>query len=90
MKAFRRRTREMLRHERACVLQQLGADAADQQSAAAIEINKARAAELARRARKGGGRNGESLGVVIKTPSAEPCSYCGIVGGHTADCPVIS
>lgn len=52
VRPLRRKTREQLRHERACVLQQLGADAADVQSAAAIEFNQRRAAELARNANR--------------------------------------
>lgn len=73
MIALRKRTRDSLRHERATVLQQLGA-VADADPRAFYAANQVRAAELRRQAEH----------------RAEPCRYCGIVGGHTADCPVIS
>lgn len=44
---------------------------------------------------EGGGRHAPCLGLVTATVaggngSSEPCKYCGIVGGHNGNCPVIS
>lgn len=63
MIALRRRTREALRHERAVVLQELGAPTAAQLRAD-IEANKTRAAELRRTAKGGESRVRQHLGLV--------------------------
>ena len=87
MIALRKRTREMLRHERATVLQELGA-VADADPRPFWRANQERAAELRRWAQRGGGHDAEVLGLVTKTgaggtqPSAEPqCSYCNDQAG---------
>lgn len=95
MIALRRKTRETLRHERAVVLQELATPtaAAVQQD---IATNQARAAELRRDAQRGDGHREPSLGLVTKTVAGgngipeKPCPYCGLVGGHTGQCPVVS
>jgi hypothetical protein len=96
--ALRKSTRETLRHERATVLQELGARA-DADPRPFWRANQERAAELRRWAQRGGGRDAQQeLGLVTSRAGAgdtdqrraEACKYCGIIGGHTADCPVIS
>jgi len=44
---------------------------------------------------RGGDRDAQGMGLVNSGrqstgDSADPCKYCGIVGSHTSDCPVIS
>lgn len=49
---------------------------------------------------RGGGSNAARMGLVAdgeqglgtcsSTPSGPPCAYCGEVGGHTGQCPVVS
>lgn len=93
MRAIRRRTRETLRHERAVVLQQLGANAcADPRPD--WEANLRRADELRKFAIRAGYRKPEGgeqdahqgLGVVTgktlaggkgTSASPKPCNYCG-------------
>lgn len=84
---LRRKTREAARHERATVLQQLG-DVAN----SPLDWQRQREIETARMRRalqRGGGRHAEVLGLVTKQPPTA-CSYCGVVGGHSGQCPVIS
>ena len=99
MIALRRRTREARRHERATVLQQLGAQSDDPRAWQAqrdLEVSRMRRAHRANG--KGGGRHapGQDLGLVTNpqgaggTRSPEACKYCGVVGGHTGQCPVVS
>lgn len=85
MRAIRRKTREQLRHERACVLQQLGSPTADAVRQD-IEANKERAAKLRAAVREGGGHRDEDLGLVTKRPGAggaavDSCRYCNDQGG---------
>jgi hypothetical protein len=44
---------------------------------------------------RGGDRDAQGMGLVNSGrqstgDSADPCKYCGIVGSHTSDCPVVS
>lgn len=86
MIGFRRRTRETARHERATVLQQLGAAADDPrawQARRELEVSR-----MERAHKGGGGHHAAHLGLVTEqgaggTPSPdEPqCSYCNDQAG---------